>query len=69
MIIVFNVKPSFRRYHTICQLVTEGLEDESIFLLVGGQMIKTNSDYVYVLDCDNSKAYQVFIITKLFHIF
>ena len=60
------MKPSARRYHRICQLVTEGLEDESICLLVGGLMVdKTNSDYVYVLDCDNSKAYQVVIILLL----
>ena len=26
---------------------------------------ETNSDYVYVLDCDNSKAYQVVIILLL----
>ena len=57
------MKPSTRHNHAICQIVTEGLEDESICLLVGGKMVdKTNSDYVYVLDCDNSKAYPVVII-------
>ncbi|XP_065840574.1 uncharacterized protein [Oscarella lobularis] len=65
-IIDFNVKPSTRRDHTICQLVTEGLEDESICLLVGGHMIyRTNSDYVYVLDCDNSKAYPMDVDPQL----
>ena len=60
------MKPSPRHDHTICQLVTEGLEDESMCLLVGGRMVdQTNSDYVYVLDCDNSKAYQVVIILLL----
>ncbi|XP_065846084.1 kelch domain-containing protein 2-like isoform X2 [Oscarella lobularis] len=59
-LINFNVKPSPRRDHTICHLVTEGLEDESICLLVGGRMIdKTNSDYVYVLDRGNFIAYQM----------
>ena len=57
------MKPSPRRDHTISQLVAQGLEDESICLLVGGEMLdETNSDYVYVLDCDNFIAYQVAII-------
>ena len=58
------MKPSPRHGHTICQLVTEGLEDKSICLLVGGQMLglSDNFDYAYVLDCDNSKAYQVVMI-------
>ena len=61
------MKPSPRHGHTICQLVTEGLEEESIFLLVGGHMVfETNSDYVCVLDCGSSKAYQVVIILLLF---
>ncbi|XP_065832544.1 uncharacterized protein [Oscarella lobularis] len=65
-IIDFNVKPSPRHDHTICQLVTEGLEDESMCLLVGGRMVdQTNSDYVYVLDCDNSKAYQMDVNPQL----
>ena len=42
------------------RLWTKGLEDEPICLLVGGQMVdKTKTDYVYVLDCDKSKAYEV----------
>ena len=54
------MNPSPRRGHAICQLVKEGLEDESIFLLIGGRMIdERKSDYVYVLDCENSKAYKV----------
>ncbi|XP_065840570.1 uncharacterized protein [Oscarella lobularis] len=62
-IIEFNVKPSPRHRHAICQLVTE---DESICLLVGGRMVdETNSDYVYVLDCDNSKAYQMDVDQQL----
>ena len=66
-IIDFNLKPSPRSRHTIFQLVTQGLEDESICLLVGGLMVdKTNCDHVYVLDCDNSKAYQV-VIERYFH--
>ena len=61
------MKPSPRHRHAICQLVTE---DESICLLVGGRMVdETNSDYVYVLDCDNSKAYQVVIILLLFNFY
>ena len=60
------MKPSPRQYHAICQLATEGLEDESICLLVGGHLVdKTNSDYVYVLDCAHFKAYQVVIILLL----
>ena len=57
------MKPSPRRAHALCQLVTQDLEEESICLLVGGEMVdKTNSDYVYVLDCDNAKAYKVAIV-------
>ena len=54
------MKPSPRHAHTLCQIVTEELEDKSICLLVGGVMVdEAKSDYVYILDCDNSKAYQV----------
>ena len=64
MIIDFDVKPSLRHGHTICQLVKEELEGRSVCLLVGGRMLnETSSDYVYVLDCDNSKAYQVVTAT------
>ena len=60
------MKPSPRQHHTICQIVTEVLKDESICLLVGGLMVdETHSDYVYVLDCDNSTSYQVVIILLL----
>ncbi|XP_065840572.1 uncharacterized protein [Oscarella lobularis] len=65
-IIDFNVKPSPRHGHTICQLLTEGLEDESFCLVVGGKIVdKTNSDYVYILDCDNSKAYEMDVDPQL----
>ena len=38
----------------------EGLEDKSICLLIGGEILnKTNSDHIYVLDYENSKAYKV----------
>ena len=63
------MKPSPRHGHTICQLLTEGLEDESFCLVVGGKIVdKTNSDYVYILDCDNSKAYEVVIILLLLNV-
>ncbi|XP_065842585.1 uncharacterized protein [Oscarella lobularis] len=59
-IVDFNVKPSPREGHRICQLVKQGLEDKSICLLIGGRMFnETNSDYVYVLDCEKSKSYQI----------
>ena len=52
------MNPSPRHHHTICQLVKEGLEEKSLFLLIGGQYISA-SESVYVLDIDDKKAYQV----------
>ncbi|XP_065835459.1 uncharacterized protein [Oscarella lobularis] len=57
-IIDFDVNPSPRWGHTICQLVKEGLEEKSLCLLVGGRNISA-SESVYVLDIDDKKAYQM----------
>ncbi|XP_065842094.1 uncharacterized protein [Oscarella lobularis] len=65
-IIDFNVEPSSRLDHGICQLVKEGLEDKSICLLIGGEILnKTNSDHIYVLDYENSKAYKMDVNSQL----
>ena len=66
MIIDFDMKPSPRHGHQIVPLVKRGFEDKSVCLLVCGRIVddETYSDYVYVLDCDNSKAYQ-FVRTRI----
>lgn len=64
------MKPSPREGHDICHFMMPELKDESLCLLVGGRMLgKSNSDYVYVLDCDNSKAYKVVIERDVNEIF
>ena len=64
------MKPSPREGHAICHLVMPELKGEKLCLLVGGRMLdKRNSDCVYVLDCDNSKAYQVIIERDVNEIF
>ncbi|XP_065845693.1 uncharacterized protein [Oscarella lobularis] len=57
---LYNEIPSPRHGHALCQLAKQGLEAKSICLLVGGCFDrKTNSDNVYVLDCENSMTYQM----------
>ena len=59
MIITFDVIPSPRKGHSLCELVIEGLEGKQLGLLTGGHLIPGKSDYVYLFDYESLMAYQV----------
>ncbi|XP_065842785.1 uncharacterized protein [Oscarella lobularis] len=64
-IIDFYIKPSAIEGHTICSL---GVENKSLCLLIGGRTAYSD-DYLYILDCDNFKAYKMSVPPGLENIY
>ncbi|XP_065836100.1 uncharacterized protein [Oscarella lobularis] len=59
VIITFDVIPSPRKGHSLCDFVIEGLEGKLLGLLTGGHLIPGKSDYVYLFDYESLMAYQI----------